>query len=58
MSSWENIRSSRMTPHKEVIFTICKYQYNLFSIFGDETWGIIDGETKVVKTYYQYVEFF
>jgi hypothetical protein len=43
-----------MTAHKDVIFTIYEYQYNLFSICGDEPCGIIDGKTEVVQTYYQY----
>jgi len=58
MSSWENISLSRNTSHKDVICKICKCQYNLFSIFGNETCGNIDEETNVVKAYYQYIEFF
>jgi hypothetical protein len=54
MSSWENIHFSRMTPHKDVTFKICKNQYNLFSIFGDVTWGIIDVERNVLQTTYAF----
>jgi len=58
MSSWENISFPRIISHKDVIFIICKYQYNLFSIFGLETFGIVDGEIKVVKNTINMLNYF